>query len=178
MRQRQPLVQIASIVERELAERFMLSDAKKAIFPTSARFLCEFPVGLSQTREPLETKRVDLIGAIKMSGEWGIYDDITAKQARLRLETTNPVRFIENITEAPIWVFEIKPVLDQKAIGQVLTDRDLLEMDLTSFYNSPYELGIRMGIICGKTDRLLEQTCRNHGIDLFIVRPREGGDER
>ena len=169
MKQRQPLVQIASNVERKIAERFMLSDAKKAIFPTSARFLTEFPVGLSRTREPFKAKRVDMLSAIRMSDKWDIFNDITARQARLRLETTNPIRFIANIDEGPIWVLEIKPVLDQKAMGQVLADKDLLEADIRYFYEPRGELGVKMGIICGKTDRLLEWTCKNNNIVVFVV---------
>ena len=173
MKQRQPLVQIASDRERELAERFMLSGTKKKIFPTSARFLTEFPVGFSQTGEPLELKRVDMIGAIRMSAEWKGFDDMTARQTRLRVTTTNPIRFIENIEEGPIWLLEIKPTLDQKAIGQVLADKNLLKEDLVYFYECTNELEVRLGIICGTTDRLLEGTCRNHNIHVFLISETE-----
>ena len=169
MKNKTPSVQIASIEERQLAERFMLNSIKRTIFPSTVRFLTEFPLGLSLTHEPLVTKRVDLIGVIRMGNGWNIYDDITARQTRLRLETTNPVRFIENIVEGPIWLLEIKQVLDQKAIGQVLADKDLLEADLTHFYERQNELEVKMGIISGKTDRLLEQTCQKYFINVFIV---------
>ena len=165
-----PLVQIASPVERELAEKFMLSEAKRNIFPRSARFLTEFPLGFSRTDEPFELKRVDLIGAMRMYEDWDICDDITAKQTRLRLKTTNPIEFIQSIFEGPIWLLEIKKVLDQKAIGQVLADKSLLEEDLTDFYETKLnKLDIKMGIICGKTDRLVEQTCRDHNMKVCIV---------
>lgn len=165
-----PVVQLVSRVERELAERFMICDAKRNIFPATARFLTEFPLGFSRTDEPFELKRVDLIGAMRMYENWGIYDDITARQTRLRLKTTNPVEFIQSIFEGPIWLLEIKKILDQKAIGQVLADKSLLEEDLTDFYETKSnKLDVKMGIICGKTDRLLEQTCRNHFINVFIL---------
>jgi hypothetical protein len=163
-------VQIASPVERELGERFMVCEAKRNIFPTTARFLTEFPLGFSRTNEPFQLKRVDLIGAMSIYEDWDTCDDITAKQTRLRLKTTNPVEFIKSIVEGPIWLLEIKKVLDQKAIGQVLADKSLLEEDLVDFYEpNLYELEVKMGIICGKTDRLLEQTCRNYNINVFIV---------
>ena len=170
MIQKTPSVQIVSNVERELAERFMLSDAKKAIFPSTARFLTEFPLGFSRTDEPFELKRADLIGAMRMYKDWGISDDITARQTRLRLKVTNPVEFIQSIYKGPIWLLEIKKVLDQKAIGQILVDKSLLEEDLTDFYEAPLnKLEVMMGIICGKTDRLLEQTCKNYFINVFVV---------
>lgn len=170
MKQKQPSVQLVSRVERELAERFMLCDAKRTIFPTTARFLTEFPLGFSHTDEPFELKRVDLIGAMRMYEDWAIYDDITAKQTRLKLKTTNPIEFISSIYEGPIWLLEIKKVLDQKAIGQVLADKSLLEEDLAEFYeNTSIKLEAEMGIICGETDRLLEQTCRDLNIAVFIV---------
>ena len=59
-------------------------------------------------------------------------------------------------------MFEIKLVLDQKAIGQVLADKGLLEEDIRHFYEPRGELEVKMGIICGKTDRLLEWTCKRY----------------
>lgn len=169
---RQAQAQIVSDEERELAERFLDSEEKRRIFPDSARFLTEFPVGLSLTAEPLEAKRVDLIGALEMTEAWGIDDAKTARQALLRTGTLNPHRFIDNILSDTLWLLEIKYRLDQKAVGQVLADKDLLTEDLAKGYYSSKKkinINIKMGIIYHETDRLLELTCRNHDITIFVV---------
>jgi len=174
-------IHIKSETERNLAKRFMNCEKKLSLFPDSSRFLTEFPVGLGKITESfpsneanvarmyggLKSKNIDLIGATKMSADWGIGRSDDAQQALIRTKTTHPKRFIDNVSSDHVWVFEIKGALDHEAIGQVLTYDTLLYHDLDSYYRR--QLKVKKGIICGATDRLLELTCTRHGIEVFVV---------
>lgn len=174
-------IHIKSETERNLAKRFMNCEKKLSLFPDSSRFLTEFPVGLGKISElfpsneenlarmygGLKSKNIDLIGATKMSADWGIGRSDDAQQALIRTKTTHPKRFIDNVASDHVWVFEIKGTLGHKAIGQVQTYDTLLYHDLDSYYRR--QLKVKKGIICGATDRLLELTCTRHGIEVFVV---------
>lgn len=60
------------------------------------------------------------------------------------------------------WVLEGKEKLNFEAIGQVLVYRELIKEDY------PHLGEVRMGVICFEGDSILEKTCKNLEIEVFI----------
>ena len=64
-------------------------------------------------------------------------------------------------TRDAIWLLEVKDRLRPSAIGQLLVYRNLYERQFRPL------LPIRLGVICGDTDPMVEPACADLGIKIF-----------
>jgi hypothetical protein len=72
------------------------------------------------------------------------------------------------LTATSTWILEAKqPKLNFEAIGQVLAHSYFFRRGEHDLGNTPDN--IKLGIICEKTDELLEEVCNDYNIKVFKI---------
>jgi len=138
---------------------------KKHILAQKATVITNVPVGLAHLRTDPRRAMLPKSELRMILGTHSKKVDAVCLPNRLILNARahDWIEYAKDFAEEEVWLLEVKNKLNTDALGKILVYNELFAKD------NPKVRILGLGIVCKKTDVLIEKVCKKYGVEVFVV---------